>query len=128
MAKPGLTLAASALRQVLKYSAQPGAMACAETLSSTRRERKISSRAVLVRHSQDTATGAAPGELRIRRLPFTRQEADQILPLVPAGAGLKALDFEANRATARELSDAETAEIREHAGGFLEDFDFKSFV
>ena len=59
MAKPGLTLAASALRQVLKYSAQPGAMDSVETLASTRRERKISSRAVLVRHSQDTVTGAA---------------------------------------------------------------------
>jgi CHAT domain-containing protein/tetratricopeptide (TPR) repeat protein len=44
--------------------------------------------------------GAAPGELRIRRLPFTRMEAEQILPLVPAGAGMKALDFEANRTTA----------------------------
>jgi CHAT domain-containing protein len=44
--------------------------------------------------------GAAPGNLRIPRLPFTRQEAEQILPLVPAGAGMKALDFEANRATA----------------------------
>jgi CHAT domain-containing protein len=44
--------------------------------------------------------GAAPGEPRIRRLPFTRLEADQILPFVPASAGMKALDFEANRATA----------------------------
>ncbi len=44
--------------------------------------------------------GAAPGELRIKRLPFTRQEAEQIIPLLPAGAGMKALDFEANRATA----------------------------
>ena len=44
--------------------------------------------------------GAAPGELPIRRLPFTRLEAEQILPLVPEGAGMKALDFEANRATA----------------------------
>jgi CHAT domain-containing protein/tetratricopeptide (TPR) repeat protein len=44
--------------------------------------------------------GAEPGELRIRRLPFTRLEADQILPLAPEGAGMKALDFEASRATA----------------------------
>jgi CHAT domain-containing protein len=44
--------------------------------------------------------GVAPGELRIARLPFTRMEAERILPLVPAGAGMKALDFEANRATA----------------------------
>jgi CHAT domain-containing protein/tetratricopeptide (TPR) repeat protein len=44
--------------------------------------------------------GGAPGELRITRLPFTRQEADQIIVLAPMGAGMKALDFEANRATA----------------------------
>jgi CHAT domain-containing protein/tetratricopeptide (TPR) repeat protein len=44
--------------------------------------------------------GGKPGELRINRLPFTRLEAEQILPLAPAGAGMKALDFEANRATA----------------------------
>ena len=44
--------------------------------------------------------GAEPGELRVRRLPFTRLEAEQILPLAPAGAGMKALDFEASRATA----------------------------
>jgi CHAT domain-containing protein/Tfp pilus assembly protein PilF len=46
-------------------------------------------------------TGAvASGDWRIRRLPFTRMEAEQILALAPAGAGMKALDFEANRATA----------------------------
>jgi len=38
--------------------------------------------------------------LKIARLPFTRQEAEQILALAPAGAGMKALDFEASRATA----------------------------
>jgi CHAT domain-containing protein/Flp pilus assembly protein TadD len=38
--------------------------------------------------------------LKIARLPFTRQEAEQIIALTPAGAGMKALDFEANRATA----------------------------
>jgi CHAT domain-containing protein/tetratricopeptide (TPR) repeat protein len=34
----------------------------------------------------------------ISRLPFTRQEADQILTAVPASASLKATDFKANRA------------------------------
>jgi CHAT domain-containing protein len=47
-----------------------------------------------------TIAGGSPGAFRIKRLPFTRQEAEQILPLVPSGAGMKALDFEANRATA----------------------------
>jgi CHAT domain-containing protein/tetratricopeptide (TPR) repeat protein len=42
----------------------------------------------------------APGDLRISRLPYTRQEAEQILPLAPISSGMKALDFEANRATA----------------------------
>jgi CHAT domain-containing protein/Tfp pilus assembly protein PilF len=47
--------------------------------------------------------GGAPDdsrELRIKRLPFTRMEAEAIAALAPAGSGMKALDFEANRATA----------------------------
>jgi CHAT domain-containing protein len=47
--------------------------------------------------------GAAPNdlrELRIKRLPFTRMEAEQIMALAPAGSGMKALDFDASRATA----------------------------
>ncbi|HEX2489710.1 MAG TPA: CHAT domain-containing protein, partial [Blastocatellia bacterium] len=44
--------------------------------------------------------GGAPNDLRIKRLPFTRQEAEAIMSLAPAGAGIKALDFEASRATA----------------------------
>jgi len=39
-------------------------------------------------------------DLDIPRLPCTRQEAEQILALVPAGQGMKALDFQASRATA----------------------------
>jgi CHAT domain-containing protein len=37
--------------------------------------------------------------LRIKRLPFTRQEAERITALAPAGSAMKALDFEASRAT-----------------------------
>jgi CHAT domain-containing protein/tetratricopeptide (TPR) repeat protein len=50
--------------------------------------------------------GSANGQLAIRRLPFTRQEAEQILAVAPAGSNLKALDFRANRtiATSGELS------------------------
>jgi CHAT domain-containing protein/Tfp pilus assembly protein PilF len=40
------------------------------------------------------------GKLVIRRLPFTRQEAEQILAVAPRAANMKALDFKANRATA----------------------------
>jgi CHAT domain-containing protein/tetratricopeptide (TPR) repeat protein len=43
--------------------------------------------------------GAAPSKLRIKRLRYTRQEAERIMALAPAGSGLEALDFEASRAT-----------------------------
>lgn len=39
-------------------------------------------------------------QLRIRRLPFTRQEADQILAVAPSATNLKAIDFRANRTLA----------------------------
>jgi CHAT domain-containing protein len=38
--------------------------------------------------------------LTIRRLRFTRREAEQILAEAPSGKNLKAIDFKANRATA----------------------------
>ena len=46
------------------------------------------------------------GSLKIRRLPFTRQEAEQILAVAPRSGNLKATDFKANRsfATGPELS------------------------
>ncbi|MDQ3473583.1 MAG: tetratricopeptide repeat protein, partial [Acidobacteriota bacterium] len=49
---------------------------------------------------------AEDGKLRIRRLPFTRQEADRILAVSPQTGNLKATDFKANRsiATGPELS------------------------
>lgn len=48
----------------------------------------------------------AKGQLSIPRLPFTRQEAEQILAVAPSAANFKALDFQANRsiATSGELS------------------------
>lgn len=46
------------------------------------------------------------GNLVVRRLPFTRQEADQILAIAPRPSNLKAIDFKASRAvaTSGELS------------------------
>lgn len=44
--------------------------------------------------------GGPGGQLSIPRLPFTRWEADQILAVSPAGSTLKAVGFDANRATA----------------------------
>ncbi|MDQ1728556.1 MAG: hypothetical protein QOD33_681 [Pyrinomonadaceae bacterium] len=43
---------------------------------------------------------AAGSGLTIRRLRFTRREAEQILAEAPSGKNLKAIDFKANRATA----------------------------
>jgi len=41
--------------------------------------------------------GVLDGTQKIRRLPFSRTEADTIFALVPPGSGLKALDFDASR-------------------------------
>ena len=51
-------------------------------------------------------SGGPSDQLRIRRLPFTRQEAEKILAVAPDGSNLKALDFRASRsvATSGELS------------------------
>jgi len=56
----------------------------------------------IIEHLSDGSSG----QLTIRRLPFTRQEAEQILAVVPSSSNLKALDFRANRilATSNELS------------------------
>lgn len=48
----------------------------------------------ILEHSADDAW-----KMSIRRLPFTRQEADQILAVAPSSANLKALDFNAARVT-----------------------------
>ena len=50
-----------------------------------------------IEHTHASAVGR---QLSIPRLPFTRQEADQILAVARAGSNLKALDFRANRAMA----------------------------
>jgi tetratricopeptide (TPR) repeat protein len=44
--------------------------------------------------------GGGPGNLRILRLPYTRQEAEQILAVAPGAVNLRATDFKANLATA----------------------------
>jgi CHAT domain-containing protein/tetratricopeptide (TPR) repeat protein len=56
----------------------------------------------IIEHLADSSSG----QLAIRRLPFTRQEAEQIVAVAPAGSSLRALDFRANRsiATSGELS------------------------
>ena len=56
--------------------------------------------ALLRKLAQITGAASTPDDLRINRLPFTRLEAERIMALVPVGAGMKALDFDASRATA----------------------------
>jgi CHAT domain-containing protein len=43
--------------------------------------------------------GAAPSDLSLKRLRYTRQEAERIMSLAPAGLRLEAVDFDASRAT-----------------------------
>lgn len=59
-------------------------------------------------------------QMTIRRLPFTRQEADRILAVAPGGANLRAVDFRANRsiATSGELSNYRYVHFATH--GYLD--------
>jgi CHAT domain-containing protein/tetratricopeptide (TPR) repeat protein len=54
----------------------------------------------IIEHLADDSDGNAASKLIIRRLRFTRQEAEQILAVAPRTSNLKALDFKASRATA----------------------------
>jgi CHAT domain-containing protein/membrane protein required for beta-lactamase induction len=65
-------------------------------------------------------SGGLAGQLSIRRLPFTRQEADEILSVAPPGANFKAVDFRANRAvaTSGELSQYRYVHFATH--GYLD--------
>jgi CHAT domain-containing protein len=49
--------------------------------------------------ASDDKSGTQTRRLVIPRLPFTRQEADQLLALTPAASSFRAIDFEASRAT-----------------------------
>ena len=64
--------------------------------------------------------GGPGGQLSIRRLPFTRREADQILAVAPPGGNFKAVDFRANRtvATSGELSQYRYVHFATH--GYLD--------
>jgi CHAT domain-containing protein len=54
----------------------------------------------ILEHLSDTSGGTAAASLRIPRLPFTQQEAQQILRVAADSSNLKAFDFDASRATA----------------------------
>jgi CHAT domain-containing protein/Tfp pilus assembly protein PilF len=53
----------------------------------------------LTRSANDLGLATGSGGPYLPRLPFSRREAMAILSLVPAGQGMKALDFNASRAT-----------------------------
>jgi len=65
-------------------------------------------------------SGGPGGQLSIRRLPFTRQEAERILSVAPPGANFKAVDFRANRsvATSGDLSQYRYVHFATH--GYLD--------
>ncbi len=68
---------------------------------------------------EHVGTGSG-GPLNVRRLPFTRQEADRILAVAPAGSNLRAVDFRASRsiATSGELSNYRYVHFATH--GYLD--------
>ncbi len=60
---------------------------------------KLSARARSIQHEEEKAP-LVLGRFQAPRLPFTREEAERIYALAPAGQSLKALDYQASRATA----------------------------
>jgi CHAT domain-containing protein len=80
----------------------------------TQRDGSASTR--ILEHLVDDSTGG----LAIRRLRFTRQEADQILAVAPRKTNLRALDFKASRAmaTSAELSQYRYVHFATH--GYLD--------
>lgn len=60
---------------------------------------QVSAATRTLEHLTEQDSGAS-GKPRIRRLPYTRQEAERILAIAPTGINLRAFDFKANLATA----------------------------
>jgi CHAT domain-containing protein len=60
------------------------------------------------------------GKLNIRRLLFTRQEADQILAVAPKSGNLKAIDFKASRATATSVELSKYRYVHFATHGYLD--------
>ena len=73
----------------------------------------------ILQHLADPSSSAS-AVLRIPRLPYTAQEADQIIGVARGGANLKAMGFEASRATATsgQLSDYRYIHFATH--GYLD--------
>jgi CHAT domain-containing protein len=71
---------------------------------------------LITRSLEDLGPRSSGGPF-IPRLPFSRQEAETILKLIPAGKGMKALDFDANWATVTSplLAQYQIVHIATHA-------------
>lgn len=76
----------------------------------------------LVQEFAESAQGAGGGGKRIPRLPGTREEATQLLALVPAGEGKQALDFAASRTTATSPDLSQYRYVHFATHGFLNSF------
>lgn len=69
------------------------------------------------------ALGVEPSET-LRRISWNSGPLDEVYPW----GTIRRATPEANRATARELSESETTEVRVRASHYLETFDYKSFL
>ncbi len=69
------------------------------------------------------AVGVEPSET-LRRISWNGGPLDEVYPW----GTIRRATPEANRATARELSESETTEVRVRASHYLETFDYKSFL
>ena len=103
-------------RQALRRTPPPNAVAVLADPVFDSRDHRIDH---LIR-SQPTggpADASPTPESFLDRLPWTRLEAEQIMKVTPAGAGLQALDFDASRATALspQLSQFKIVHFATHA-------------
>jgi len=71
----------------------------------------------LLEHVGESTDGAA---MKIPRLPYTRQEAEQILGVARGGVNLRALDFEANRTAATSPALGEYRYLHFATHGYLD--------
>ena len=68
----------------------------------------------------DEKSGTTTRRLLIPRLPFTRQEADQLLALTPKASSFRATDFQASRATVLDPALAQYRYVHFATHGFLD--------
>jgi CHAT domain-containing protein/Flp pilus assembly protein TadD len=87
--------------------------------SSNMQTRAVSSELPVGMKRSATESGMKGADLKIPRLPGTRQEANQILALAPASASKAAFDFSANRQTATSTDLSQYRYVHFATHGFL---------